>query len=106
MVTPALRGDPQADRGKRPADLTPLRAGLMRPGAGAQLGGTRPVPMTFRELPMPSAPASAFRGNKSALPRKPCAACARPMTWRKRWRSTWDAVKYCSEACRRGRGAA
>ena len=41
-----------------------------------------------------------FRGNKAALPSKPCAACGRPMTWRKRWARTWDTVKYCSDACR------
>jgi len=23
------------------------------------------------------------------------------MTWRKRWRATWDNVKYCSDACRK-----
>ncbi len=45
-----------------------------------------------------------FRGNKQSLPSKPCIACGRPMTWRKRWRATWDEVKYCSDACRmRGR---
>jgi hypothetical protein len=47
-----------------------------------------------------AASAGAFRGNKQSLPQKPCAACGRPMTWRKRWRNTWDAVKYCSDACR------
>jgi hypothetical protein len=49
-------------------------------------------------------PRPAFRGNKAALPSKPCAACGLPMTWRKRWARTWDTVKFCSEACRR-RGA-
>lgn len=52
-------------------------------------------------------PATAFRGNKSSLPSKPCVACGRPMTWRKRWGRTWDEVKFCSDACRRakaGRG--
>jgi hypothetical protein len=41
------------------------------------------------------------RGNKAQLPSKPCAHCGRPMTWRKRWRATWDDVKYCSDACRK-----
>lgn len=45
-------------------------------------------------------PASAFRGNKQSLPQKPCVACGRAMTWRKRWRNNWDEVKYCSDACR------
>jgi len=44
-----------------------------------------------------------FKGNKAALPSKPCLACGRPMSWRKRWARNWDEVKYCSEACRRGR---
>jgi hypothetical protein len=40
---------------------------------------------------------------KSDLPAKACAVCGRPMVWRKRWAKNWDAVKYCSERCRRGR---
>jgi hypothetical protein len=48
---------------------------------------------------------ASFRGNKQSLPQKPCAACGRPMTWRKRWRNTWDQVKYCSDGCRQ-RGSA
>jgi hypothetical protein len=46
-------------------------------------------------------PPSTFRGNKAALPSKPCAACGLPMTWRKRWARCWDTVKFCSDACRR-----
>lgn len=45
------------------------------------------------------------RGNKAALPGKPCAACGRWMTWRRRWARTWNEVKYCSDACRKGRTA-
>jgi hypothetical protein len=51
----------------------------------------------------PTAPLR-FKGNKQSLPSKTCAACGRPMTWRKRWARTWDQVKYCSDGCRR-RGA-
>jgi hypothetical protein len=47
-----------------------------------------------------------FKGNKAALPAKPCAVCGRPMTWRKAWARNWDAVRYCSEACRRRRAEA
>ncbi|MFG6441399.1 DUF2256 domain-containing protein [Roseateles sp. LKC17W] len=43
----------------------------------------------------------AFRGNKAALPSKPCVACGLSMTWRRRWAKTWSEVKYCSDACRR-----
>ena len=41
-----------------------------------------------------------FRGNKAALPSKPCVACGRDMTWRKSWAKNWAEVKYCSDACR------
>ena len=44
---------------------------------------------------------TSFKGNKSYLPSKPCQSCGRPMSWRKRWADNWDAVRYCSEACRR-----
>jgi hypothetical protein len=49
---------------------------------------------------------SGFRGNKAALPSKPCLACGRPMSWRRRWAKNWDEVKYCSDACRRAKGQA
>jgi hypothetical protein len=42
-----------------------------------------------------------FRGNKSGLPVKQCLACGRPMVWRRKWRLNWNAVKYCSDACRK-----
>ena len=45
-------------------------------------------------------PKRAFKGNKRSLPSKPCAACGRAMTWRKKWAKTWDDVRYCSDACR------
>ena len=44
-----------------------------------------------------------FAGNKRFLPSKPCARCGRPMTWRKAWARAWEAVRYCSDACRRDR---
>lgn len=34
---------------------------------------------------------------------KPCEACGREIQWRKKWERCWDEVKYCSEACKRGR---
>ena len=46
-----------------------------------------------------------FRGNKAALPSKPCVACGLAMSWRRRWAKNWADVKYCSEGCRR-KGAA
>ena len=45
----------------------------------------------------------AFKGNKLSLPSKPCTACGRAMTWRKRWSRSWDEVKFCSDACRKTR---
>ena len=44
-----------------------------------------------------------FAGNKRFLPSKACARCGRPMTWRKAWARAWEAVRYCSDACRRDR---
>jgi hypothetical protein len=41
--------------------------------------------------------------HKENLPEKMCARCERPFTWRKRWENCWDAVRYCSKACRRKR---
>ena len=35
------------------------------------------------------------------LPTKTCAGCGRTITWRKRWERDWDAVRWCSEGCRR-----
>jgi hypothetical protein len=46
-----------------------------------------------------------FKGNKAHLPTKPCEACGRPMSWRRAWAKNWEQVKYCSDACRRGRGS-
>jgi len=31
---------------------------------------------------------------------KYCAVCGRQIEWRKKWRRSWDQVKYCSAACR------
>jgi hypothetical protein len=41
---------------------------------------------------------------KAYLPSKLCVVCGRPFTWRKKWARDWDAVRYCSQACRRGKG--
>ena len=41
-----------------------------------------------------------WRGNKAALPSKPCAHCGRSMSWRKAWARCWDEVKHCSDRCR------
>ena len=59
---------------------------------------TQPDPA---QIPM-KAPKAPFRGNKAALPSKPCMACGRPMSWRRNWAKNWAEVKYCSGACRRG----
>ena len=37
---------------------------------------------------------------KSDLPEKPCAACGRPFTWRRKWARAWEEVKTCSERCK------
>jgi hypothetical protein len=37
---------------------------------------------------------------KGDLPSKPCQACGRPFTWRKKWEKVWDEVKTCSDRCK------
>ena len=32
---------------------------------------------------------------------KYCRVCGRRIEWRKKWRRSWDQVKYCSAACRK-----
>jgi len=53
-----------------------------------------------------SGKAGRYRGNDEPavpdVPTKPCAACGREITWRKKWARDWENVKYCSDACRRG----
>ena len=39
---------------------------------------------------------------KGDLPQKICQRCGRPMVWRKAWAKTWEAVKYCSDRCKKG----
>ncbi len=36
-------------------------------------------------------------------PAKSCASCGREITWRKKWARDWDAVRFCSDGCRRRR---
>jgi hypothetical protein len=40
---------------------------------------------------------------KAGLASKPCAACGRPFTWRRKWARDWDNVRFCSDACRTGK---
>lgn len=40
---------------------------------------------------------------KKDLPQKICATCGRPFTWRKKWATVWEQVKYCSEKCKRSK---
>ncbi|MEC8689496.1 MAG: DUF2256 domain-containing protein [Candidatus Neomarinimicrobiota bacterium] len=37
------------------------------------------------------------------LPYKFCHTCERPFSWRKKWRVSWDEVKYCSNRCRKNK---
>jgi hypothetical protein len=46
-----------------------------------------------------------FKGNKQSLPSKLCKTCGRTMTWRKAWAKNWEQVLYCSDACRKNKGA-
>lgn len=43
------------------------------------------------------------RRDDSSLDSKPCESCGRTIEWRKKWERDWDEVRYCSDACRRGR---
>jgi hypothetical protein len=36
-------------------------------------------------------------------PTRTCAHCGRPFEWRKKWERDWEQVKFCSDACRRGK---
>jgi len=38
---------------------------------------------------------------KSDLPSKVCVVCGRPFMWRRKWARDWEAVRYCSDGCRR-----
>ena len=42
------------------------------------------------------------KGEVNAGERAPklCAACGRTRAWRKSWAKNWDAVRFCSDACR------
>jgi hypothetical protein len=46
------------------------------------------------------------RRDKAHLPEKPCAACTRPFTWRKKWARDWENVRFCSDACRASQATA
>ena len=37
------------------------------------------------------------------LPQKICLHCGLPFTWRKKWETVWDEVKFCSDRCRNER---
>lgn len=39
--------------------------------------------------------------SRSTNPEKTCASCGRSITWRKKWESCWNEIRYCSDACRR-----
>lgn len=44
------------------------------------------------------------RSRRRATPEpKTCASCGRTLEWRAKWARDWDAVRYCSDACRRRR---
>ena len=41
------------------------------------------------------------RTTQTVQPTKPCDTCGRTITWRKKWERDWEAIRYCSDACRR-----
>ncbi|MHA4847154.1 DUF2256 domain-containing protein [Flavitalea antarctica] len=38
---------------------------------------------------------------KENRPQKICETCGRAFSWRKKWKATWNEVKYCSDGCRK-----
>ncbi|WP_126975963.1 DUF2256 domain-containing protein [Frigidibacter oleivorans] len=40
---------------------------------------------------------------KADLPRKICATCGLPFTWRRKWARDWERVTHCSDRCRAAR---
>lgn len=48
----------------------------------------------------------AGKPKKAHLPSKICTVCQRPFAWRKKWARDWEQVRFCSERCRRQKGAA
>lgn len=38
---------------------------------------------------------------KPHLPTKTCPVCRRDFAWRRKWARDWDAVRYCSQRCKR-----
>jgi hypothetical protein len=46
-----------------------------------------------------------MKNRKENLPEKLCKTCGKPFTWRKKWERDWEQVLYCSERCRRNKGA-
>ena len=51
-----------------------------------------------------SRPQAASRKAGQPKPVKVCATCGREFEWRRKWAACWDAVRYCSDRCRMGRG--
>jgi hypothetical protein len=43
---------------------------------------------------------------QNGLPVRICLSCGKPFTWRKKWKTVWNEVRYCSERCRRSKQAA
>ncbi|MCC4240932.1 DUF2256 domain-containing protein [Thalassospira povalilytica] len=51
---------------------------------------------------MPRNANGSFR-TKAHLPSKTCLSCGRPFSWRRKWKTCWEGVKYCSDRCRNSR---
>ncbi|MBK6937805.1 MAG: DUF2256 domain-containing protein [Chitinophagaceae bacterium] len=40
------------------------------------------------------------KAERRTISYKICIVCERPFTWRKKWETVWDKVKYCSDKCK------
>ena len=63
--------------------------------SGVGLHSGKKVEMTIK----PSSPNSGITFKRTDLPTKICQACHRSFSWRKKWKTVWDQVKYCSKFC-------
>ena len=96
-----------ADAGLRPTCLATMTAAPPTSVPATSAARKPSTPLIAKKTKMPpcgalsSTPVPMTIAPVSAPPSKPCAVCGRTITWRKKWERDWDAVRVCSDACRR-----
>ncbi len=91
VATYAVGGPPRRVRGSGPR----------LDGAGAQ--GRRPGCARRAHRRRAHGRHVARRSGRHVTEEKTCVTCGRTITWRKKWARDWDAIRYCSDACRRSK---